>query len=107
MPNYIVRRRENRVAIGLFAVADLEDLIFWVEEVTDPSICEYAEIGSGSILWEAARRIPAPEHDWDNEHRPMLDVVGRHSLGGHWMNALISDELGFIPCIADAPANDP
>jgi hypothetical protein len=107
MPNYLVRIRSNGEAVGLFAVEDLEDLVFWVDEVTDPADCEYAEIGSGSVIWEgAAMRVPAPEHDWDNESRPVVEVIGKHSLGGSWMSALVGGDLEFFPCVDDAPAND-
>ncbi|MBJ7410140.1 MAG: hypothetical protein JHD15_07200 [Phenylobacterium sp.] len=98
MPNFLVRLRENHEAVGFFAVEDLEELAFWVDEVCDPSVCEFAEIGSGSIIWEGkARRVPDPDHDWDRETRPMLDIVGEHDLGGTWANALFDDDLEFTP----------
>lgn len=110
MPNFLVRLRENGEAVGIFAVEDLDELMFWVDECTDPADCEYARIGSGSVIWEgAARRVPDPDHDWDREARPMLDVVGAHDLGGLWANALFADELEFTPCVEgwEIPANEP
>jgi hypothetical protein len=103
MPNYLVRMRGSGEALGLFAVRDHDDLLLLVDEVVDPPLCEYAEIGSGSVVWEGrVMRLPAPGYDWDNERRPMLDAVGAHSLGGNWINALTSDTLQFKPCVADS-----
>lgn len=109
MPNFLVRLRENREAVGIFAVEDLDELMFWVDECTDPANCEYARIGSGSIIWEgAARQVPDPEYDWDIEPGPMLDIVGKHDLGGMWPQALFADDLVFTPCVdlRDIVAND-
>lgn len=98
MPNFLVRLRENHEAVGFFAVEDLEDLAYWVDECTDVADCEYAEIGSGSIIWEgAARSVPDPDHDWDAEQRPVLDVIGKHELGGTWGMALFDGDLVFKP----------
>lgn len=109
MPNYLVRLRDGGEAVGIFAVQALDELLFWVDEVTEPAACEYAEIGSGSVIYEgAAESVPLPDHDWDSEPRSPLDVIGQHSLGGHWLRALISGDAEFFPCIEDAesPAND-
>ena len=110
MPNFLVRMIENHEAVGIFAVDDIDDLVFWVDECTDPALCEYAEIGSGSIIWEgAARKVPDPDHDWDRERKPMLDVIGKHKLGGMWASAMFSDNLIFTPLFEEAlttAAND-
>lgn len=110
MPNFLVRMIENHEAVGFFAVEDLDDLLFWVDEVTDPAGCEYAEIGSGSVIWnDAARRVPDPDHDWDKESRPMIDAIGQHDLGGMWPSALFSEGLVFTPCceeVLTTAAND-
>lgn len=110
MPNFLVRVIENQEAVGFFAVEDLDELAILVDEVTDPSICEYAEIGSGSVIWEgAARKVPDPDHDWDNESRPMLDAIGQHDLGGTWGQAIFDADLVFTPCCESgltAAAND-
>jgi hypothetical protein len=103
MPSYLVRIRENREGVGFFAVEDLDDLLVCVDEVLDPATCEYAEIGSGSVVWEGgAMRVPAPDFDWDNERRSMLVIVGTPSLGGNWVNALMSNDLKFTPFVGDA-----
>lgn len=112
MPNFLVRLRDNHEAVGFFAVEDLDDLAFWVDEVTDPSICEYAQIGSGSVIWEGkARKVPDPDHDWDAEKRSLLSAVGRHDLGGMWGMALFDEKLEFtpldgLPMLMPRPANE-
>lgn len=98
MPNFLVRLRENHEAVGFFAVEDLEELAFWVDEVSDPSVCEYAEIGSGSVIWEGkARKVPDPAHDWDSEKLSLLNAIGKHELGGEWGMALFDEDLVFEP----------
>ena len=112
MPNYLVRIRENREAVGIFAVRDLDDLFYWIDEVTDVADCEFAEIGSGSIIWEdRAKAIPVDLDDMpdDNDPTPILDSIGEHALGGMWFNGLTQTELEFTPCVevADIAANEP
>ena len=112
MLNYLVRVRGDREAVGFFAVENLDDLAYWVDEVCDPSICEYAEIVSGSVIWrDAARKVPVPDHDWDREKRPVLNVIGKHDLGGMWAMAIHDDDLEFTPLdgllmLMPAPANE-
>lgn len=112
MPNFLVRLRATHEAVGFFAVEDLEELPYWVDEVCDPSACEYAEIGSGSIIWEGkARKVPDPDHDWDRESRSMLTVIGRHDLGGMWADAVFDERLEFTPLdglmlLMPRPANE-
>jgi len=104
--------RDGGEAVGFFAVEDVEDLIFWVDEVTDPADCEYAEIGSGSIIWEGrAASLPLQfAEDGDEESSlSALAQIGPHDLGGTWTSALFSDELEYEPLVSDREivANDP
>ena len=110
MASFLVRDRDSRRAVGLFAAEDLEDLVCLVSEVADPAACEFALIGSGAIVWnDASIRVPDPNQDWARPGRSPLDVVGPHGLGGAWAFALFDDTLGFMPCVAEATtaANDP
>lgn len=110
MPNYLVRVRDSHEIVGIFGVPDSEELLFWIDEVCDPSDCEWAEIGAGSVIYpgEGAMKIPAHEHDWEHEKRPPLVALGAHDLGGFWMAALIDEDLEWTPCIEEwqYPAND-
>lgn len=110
MPNFFVRTIEGHEAVGFFAVEDFDDLLHWIDECTDPSVCEYAEIRSGSIIWPgAAMKVPNPDYDWDREKRSLLAAVGKYDLGGYWGDALFDENLVFTPCFEDAltsAAND-
>lgn len=103
MPNYLVRLRENHEAVGFFAVQDLAELLYWIDEITEVAACEYAEIGSGSVIFPdaGAMKVPASDHDWDGEERGLLDVMGPHDLGGNWPNALFDEDLQFTPCLPE------
>ncbi|MCR5874381.1 hypothetical protein LRS10_09520 [Phenylobacterium sp. J426] len=112
MPNFLVRIIDSKEAVGIFAVSDIDDLFYWIDEVTDVSACEFAEIGSGSIIWEGpAKAIPVDldEMPDDNDPTPVLDSIGEHALGGMWFNGLTQTDLEFTPCadVADIAANDP
>lgn len=109
MPTYFVRLIHNREAVGLFSAEDEEQLADVVDELTDPSDCEYAELDEpGGILWgRGAKPLPLI-HDWDHEKRSPFDVVGAYFLSEAWFGALTDEDLKFVPIFdqRDIPAND-
>ncbi|MEW5685676.1 MAG: hypothetical protein AB1942_12220 [Pseudomonadota bacterium] len=99
MPNYLVRLRDGHWIVGIFGVEDVDDLEFWVDEVCDPALCEWVEIGSGSVIYPhgGAMAVPAPDHEWDDDQVPVLTALGEYDIGGLWLNALFADSLDFTP----------
>ncbi|PZQ62623.1 MAG: hypothetical protein DI570_09985 [Phenylobacterium zucineum] len=110
MPNYLVRLRDSHEIVGIFAVPDYDELLFWIDEVCDPADCEWAPIGSGSIIYPdgGAAKIPLDADETEHDPRPPLVALGDHDLGGFWMAALIDEDLRWEPCVEDwqFPAND-
>lgn len=49
---YVVRMICDQQAVGIFYAASLNDLIAWVDTVTEPGFCEYMEVTeSGGFVW--------------------------------------------------------
>lgn len=109
MPCYLVRMIDNQEAVGVFVADDFDELIYVVDEVTDPSLCEYAEINNGGIMWPkgGARAVPVTGVDWEADVPPILELIGKTELTERWAIALIDDELEFLPIALCEPiAND-
>jgi len=51
MPTAIVRLKEDKQIVGVFAYPDEKELFWLVDEVTDPYGCEYVDFGYGGIVW--------------------------------------------------------
>jgi hypothetical protein len=96
--------------VGFFGVEDLDELEYWVDEVCDVGLCEWAPIGSGGVIYPrgGAMSVPAPDHDWDNDQVPMLTALGEHDLGGLWAHALFAEKLDFTRFVEpwEITAND-
>jgi hypothetical protein len=80
MPAYLVRLIQNRDIVGFFSADEFDDFVITVDECTDVSACEYAELPPGGIMWTSpAVAIPldssTPETErYDIEKLPWASV---------------------------------
>src|SRR5690242_2747420 len=59
MPAYMVRVEGTRDIVGFFFAETMEDLLYAVDECTEPDGCEYVEMPVGGIMWTSLA-IPVP-----------------------------------------------
>lgn len=101
---------ESKEAVGLYAVDSLEELQDVVDEITDPSECEFAEVSNGGIAWPkpGAAIVPFAFDCPDDEHPDLPAAIGETSLTEGWLRALIDDEAEFLPLgrLGEVGAND-
>ena len=74
MPAYLVRIIGTRDLVGIFTADDGLGLAIAVDECTDVSDCEYAELPYGGIMWESpAKPVPLNVGDTDGS---MTEISG-------------------------------
>jgi hypothetical protein len=100
MPCYLVRIIDSKEAVGIFYVADIDELCEVIDEATDPGICEYALMPHGGVMWPRphAKAIPLGDIEWEHEKTPMLELIGRIEPSQLWSRALI-DTDNFRPLL--------
>lgn len=101
MPCYLVRLIDDQEAVGLFSAEDMDTLFDLIDEVTDPALCECAEISDGGMIWPSggARSIPIPlgDNDEDREDPPNVPTdVGPVTLTEGWLLAFYDKNLEFV-----------
>ncbi|MBW5438585.1 hypothetical protein FXB41_28625 [Bradyrhizobium canariense] len=68
MPAYLVRTIKEHDLVGVFYASNVYDLAYMLDEVLDPSQCEYTSIGPGGVIWEEpAISIPVPRKVNDDD----------------------------------------
>lgn len=68
MPAYLVRTIKEHDLVGVFYAPNVYDLAYMLDEVLDPSQCEYTSIGPGGVIWEEpAITIPVPRKVSDDD----------------------------------------
>lgn len=48
---YLVRTKEGREIVGLFAAPTIKELFWVIDECTNPNDCEYIKILTGGFMW--------------------------------------------------------
>lgn len=88
MPAYLVRTIDEHDLVGVFYASNVVDLAFMIDEVLDPSDCEYLLIGSGGTVWsDRAVEIPPPPR-YDDEDPSAEDPIpwkGARFTESWWM----------------------
>jgi hypothetical protein len=109
MATFIVRVRDSREAIGVFAADDLDELCYLVDEVTDAPDCEYAEIENGGVIWPRKAGPLPVSAAWEKGQPPILQLIGTPEVTEAWFSALTAKDLEFEPLVADRDiiANEP
>lgn len=92
MPAYLVRLAANKELVGLFVSDDEDDLAEYVDECTDPYVCEFVELPPGSIhLPDAgAPLVPTIISDATNEHE-FPDWFGNCVISELWHDQFYSE----------------
>lgn len=109
MATYLVRLKDTAETVGLFSAEDEDELSILIDELTDPSDCEYAEMPSGGITWPR-HGVPFPiaGMNWEEEGRDPLSVIGTFSVTERWFFDLTGADLEFGPLFASgSAANEP
>jgi hypothetical protein len=108
MPAYLVRIIGTRDLVGIFTADDGLGLAIAVDECTDVSDCEYAELPYGGIMWESpAKPVPLNAGDTDDvksraEAFPWLGA----SLSERWWNVVYGfEQVKWTPFDPDGPDN--
>jgi hypothetical protein len=61
MEAFIVRDKETKLLIGIFAARGVSELLEFIGEFTNPLVCEILELGAGGLLFQ--KKIPVDPPD--------------------------------------------
>lgn len=101
MTFYAVRIAETHEAVGLLEAANLEQLWWLTDQVTDAGDCEYARISQGGIVWlgQTKNKLPLEEdysmaEDFPEDGTGHLDSADfdEYLKIGHWKSLYLPIE---------------
>jgi hypothetical protein len=93
---YLVRLRSNQELVGLFVSPDEESLWDFVDECTDPFVCEYIELSNGGLYLSdaGAPRVPTVER-YPTEEEKIPDWFAGATLSELWIDAFYTDRAAW------------
>ncbi|WP_353646293.1 hypothetical protein [Mesorhizobium sp. WSM2239] len=94
MSAYLVRLRDNKEIVGIIVLDSPDDLYDFVDENTDPGLCEYRELPSGGLLWHEndAPRVPSNIEDSDESDDYFARLAETASFSELWMGELFQTD---------------
>jgi hypothetical protein len=99
---FVVRHIKDKQAVGFFWALHEDDLIDWVDHVTEPTLCEYQVVDlPGAFVWPAtgpALGVARKFDEEDGDPAAPIELLG--SLESYWQSETETDSI-WHPLLID------